>query len=430
MPEVRDLRQRRGEIVARLKELVERAEAEKRELTAEERTGYDAGWKEQGELKNQIAQRAALAEVERELATSQGTVAARAYQPSGETRQDYQAGGQTTGETFSYRNLKIPVSRPEVRVAVAAWLRSGPSGMAPQEFRALQADLDTVGGFLRPDQEFVARIIQNVDNAVYIRQLATVIPLPSAETLVFPRKTTDASDPTWTSELSIGSADSALAFGRTSITPHPLAKSIRVSNTLLRVSAIAIESYVQEQLAMVFAATQEAAFMTGNGAGQPLGLFTASAQGISTSRDMSTGNAQTAIAADNLRRNKYNLKIQYRNRPSTRWIFNRTVVRDISLLKDGDGQYLWRPGLTGTDPDTIDGTPVLESEYAPNTMTSGLYIGLLGDLAQYTIVDALSMQIQRVVELYAATNETGYIARLECDGKPVVEEAFSRVTLA
>ena len=40
------------------------------------------------------------------------------------------------------------------------------------------------------------------------------------------------------------------------------------------------------------------------------------------------------------------------------------------------------------------------------------------------------MQVQRLVELYAATNQVGFIGRLETDGMPVLEEAFSRVTLA
>ncbi len=71
-----------------------------------------------------------------------------------------------------------------------------------------------------------------------------------------------------------------------------------------------------------------------------------------------------------------------------------------------------------------------ESEYAPNTFTTGLYVGLLGDLSYYWIADALSMTVQRLEELYAATNQVGFIGRLETDGMPVLEEAFVRVKLA
>ena len=44
--------------------------------------------------------------------------------------------------------------------------------------------------------------------------------------------------------------------------------------------------------------------------------------------------------------------------------------------------------------------------------------------------DALYMQVQRLNELYAETNQVGFIGRLETDGAPVLEEAFVRLKLA
>ena len=38
--------------------------------------------------------------------------------------------------------------------------------------------------------------------------------------------------------------------------------------------------------------------------------------------------------------------------------------------------------------------------------------------------------VQRLVELYAETNQTGFIGRVETDGMPVLAEAFARVKLA
>jgi HK97 family phage major capsid protein len=73
--------------------------------------------------------------------------------------------------------------------------------------------------------------------------------------------------------------------------------------------------------------------------------------------------------------------------------------------------------------------PVLVSEYAPNTFTTGLYLGLIGDLSYYWIADNMSMQIQRLVELGALTNQDYFIGRMKLDGMPVLEKAFVRVTL-
>ena len=70
------------------------------------------------------------------------------------------------------------------------------------------------------------------------------------------------------------------------------------------------------------------------------------------------------------------------------------------------------------------------SEYAPNTFTSALYVGIIGDFSNYWIADAIDLEIQRLVELYAETNQTGIIGRASADGAPVLEEAFVRVALA
>jgi HK97 family phage major capsid protein len=118
------------------------------------------------------------------------------------------------------------------------------------------------------------------------------------------------------------------------------------------------------------------------------------------------------------------------HRRAAKWIFHRDGVKMISKLKDGNGQYLWQPGLRAGDPDTILGLSVYESEYVPNTFTSGLYVGMLADFKWYYIADALDIEIQRLEEIKAETNQIEFIGRLKNDAMPVLEEAFVRVTLA
>ena len=81
-------------------------------------------------------------------------------------------------------------------------------------------------------------------------------------------------------------------------------------------------------------------------------------------------------------------------------------------------------------PSTLLDRPVNESEYAPGTITTGLYTAILGDFSRYYIVDALNMEMQVVDQLYAETNQMGYILRRELDGMPVLEEAFARLKQA
>jgi HK97 family phage major capsid protein len=212
------------------------------------------------------------------------------------------------------------------------------------------------------------------------------------------------------------------------LNPSPLAKRIKVSQTLLRLATLSAEDIVMQRLGYKFAVSEEKAFLTGTGANQPLGVFTASTYGISTSRDVSTGNSTTAIAADNLFEVKYSLKGQYHSRAA--WMFHRDAVKQIAKLKDGNGQYLWVPSLQAGSPDRLLNMPVYMSEYAPNTFTTGLYVGILGDWSQYYIADTMDMTVQRLVELYAESNQVGFIGRMEVDGMPVLQEAFARVKLA
>lgn len=182
------------------------------------------------------------------------------------------------------------------------------------------------------------------------------------------------------------------------------------------------------RLAYKLSVVMENAFLNGTGVNQPLGVFTASAQGISTGRDVSTGNTATEMRFDGLIEAKYTLKAQYW--PMARWIFHRSGIKQIAKLKDGEGQYLWQPTTQQGQPDRILGLPVWASEYAPSTFTASQYVGILGDFSNYWIADALNMDMQRLDELYAATGQVGFISRVEADGMPVLEEAFVRVKLA
>jgi HK97 family phage major capsid protein len=297
------------------------------------------------------------------------------------------------------------------------------------EQRALQMDNDTLGGSMVASEMFVNQLIKFTDNLVWMRGLATVIPVRNAESIGVPSWDTDPADASWTSELGTGSEDTAARTGKRSLTPHPVAQRILISRTLARNSVRPVVEFVASRLAYKFGVVEEGAYLTGTGANQPLGVFTPSAQGISTGRDVSTGNTTTAVTADGLIEAKYSLKQQYMNSPALRWVFSRTAVKNIRKLKTGAGDYIWQAGLGGT-PGTILDVPFLMSEYAPSTFTAGLYVGIIGDFSNYWIAESMQMEMQRLDELYAATNQIGLIGRKEVDGMPVLEEAFARVTLA
>lgn len=302
------------------------------------------------------------------------------------------------------------------------------------QMKALQADNPTEGGFLVAPPMFVNDLIANIKDLLWIRQLATVQTIAMAESLGCPTLDTDLGDADWNNEIGSYSEDTALRFGMRELKPNPCTKLIKMSKTLIRKGVQDPEAIVRDRLAYRFALTEEKAFLTGSGANQPLGVFTASSQGISTSRDVTAANS-TSVVANDFMDMKYSLKAQYRARNSTRWVLHRDLVKACAKLKDSNNNFIWSSGMGPggafqNQPETLLGMPYSESEWAPNTLTSGLYVAVLGDFSKYWIADALSLEIQQLVELYAATNQVGYLARKETDGMPVLEEAFARLKLA
>lgn len=399
------LREKRAVAVKNMRDLIEKAEHEKRDMNAEELEEHTKFFNEVDGLRQQIEAEERTIEAER---------AAAEQAAADEKRKDK----KNDEETPEKRQMK----------AFRRFLLGGLRDLNDDERRALQAGSDAEGGYLRPPQEFIAMLLKNVDDAVFIRQRATKYQVTQPESLGVPTLDTDLNDADWTTELATGSEDTAMRFGKRELRPHPFAKRIKVSKKLLRSSALPIEDIIRQQLAYKFGITEEKAFLTGNGNQRPLGVFVASSDGISTGRDVSTGNTSTAITFDGLIEAKYTVKAQYWSRSD--WLFHRDAVKNIVKIKDGDGQYIWRMSVREGEPDMLLGRPMMISEFAPNTFTSGLYVGLFGDFSYYWIVDSLDMQVQRLVELYAETNQDGFIGRQESDGMPVLEEAFVRVKLA
>ena len=82
-----------------------------------------------------------------------------------------------------------------------------------------------------------------------------------------------------------------------------------------------------------------------------------------------------AVTADELIDLYHSVDPAYRASPKARFMMHDTVLAAVRKLKDGDGQYLWQPGLAGGQPSTIVDRPFSMSEYAPSTFTTGLYVG-------------------------------------------------------
>lgn len=399
--QIEALRETRAKAVADARAIVERAGSEKRSLNDSEKQQYDGYMADALRHKEDIERLEKLVEEERALASASARSAV---------------------------NRPGQQGAPDAEARMAAFRSVILGAAGADEFRALTAGTDVSAGFLNAPQEFVAQVIAKVKDICFVRGKATVYPVTSPDGLGIPSLETDPADADWSEEITAFAEDTTMAFGKRELRPHPLKKLVKISDKLLRGAAVNPETIVMDRVAYKFGVTEEKAFLTGSGNKQPLGVFTASAAGINTDRDFGAAdNAATAITFDGLIATKYGLKAQYQGKAE--WLFHRDAMKMIAQLKDGDGQYIWQPSLIAGQPDLLLGRPIMMSEYAPNTFTAGLYVGIFADFSWYWIADSLNLRIKRLNELYAATSQVGFIFDKETDGMPVLSEAFARVKL-
>lgn len=440
---LKELLAQRLKLIADARALLDKAEKEKRSLTPEESQAYDKQMDEADRLLTKAKELQTQEERKRRLESAEGNASGMLPRQTddrgvGDNSDSNRGGAGSHGELrYTPRGARSErvfrfhgaAGSTEYREAFGRFLRDGDQ-VAVHECRELTAGVATQGGYLVMPQQMAAGILRAVDDQTFIRRLATVIQVPTAASLGVPTQETNPSDPDWTAEVAEVNEDTSQAFGKRELKPVPLSKAVDVSRKLLRMVP-EIDGFIQERLGYKFGIAMEKAYISGNGANQPLGVFTASAMGVSTARDVTCGST-TAITDTGLIDMLYGLKAGYRDDPSCAWLFHRSAMAQIRKLKDNQGGYLWKPGqgLESNVGDTLLGKPVNESEYVPNTFTSGLYVGMIAAWRYYWIADSLQMEVQRLNELLARRSLVEFIGRAESDGMPTIEEAFVRGKLA
>lgn len=465
----RDFVKEKNTLWFRIKELDKAAEG--RVMTAEEKTNFEAAHADlQGliEQENRATQVGTLAGHMARTAKPELTAAIRAgagadaiddKEVRGAVQRMHQKAGQgkLTQDDVD-RFYRDHSEYNEVRARFNEYLREGTIGGVPQT-RALQADADTAGGFTVPLQVFVNQIIQQVHDDLYLYGKSSNFTVDRAESLGAPVLSNQLGLPSWGTELSVGTADTTLAFTKRELRPHPIVGEILVSKKLLRQSGIDVEALVRDQIAYKIGVRLEQALQNGQGVNQPLGFFSTDVQNpVTTGTDVTaaTSGNISSTAADDLISLKYQLKSQYWN--NAVFIINRLLAVQVRQLKDANGQFIWVPGggfsnalVSGNEPvrDTLLGAPVLMSEYTPISAAVGTastaqvtaitgnttgtpwtgYVAAYFDPKFIWTAQALSINIQHLVELKAETNQDAFIYRMEVDGMPVLGEAFARYRL-
>ncbi len=284
---------------------------------------------------------------------------------------------------------------------------------------ALSIGEDTEGGYTVPD-EFERRLIQALEENNIFRQMATVIKTNNGT-----RKIPIANDTMEAQWIDEGEEipETDTKFGQTTLSAYKLGTMIKISNELLHDSAFDLASYIAARFGVAMGNAEERAFFTGDGDKKPLGILdeTGGAQlGV-------TAASQTAITFDEIFDLYYSLKSPYRR--NAQFVCNETILLQLMKLKDKNDNYLWKPSLDIAKPDTLLGRPIRTSSFMPG-IAKGERVLLFGDLKHYWVADRQNRTFRRLNELYARTDQVGFLTTQRVDGRLILPEAVKVLKMA
>ena len=320
-----------------------------------------------------------------------------------------------------------PTSKPVMGAPMAEAPKKGMSGTASDEYRcafwdmmrgaqtaevrnALSVGEDTEGGFTVPD-EFERQLIHGLEENNIFRRMAHVIRTASGT-----RKIPIANDVMEASWIDEGEEipETNTKFAQTTLSAYKLGTMIKVSNELLHDSAFDIAAYIAERFGVCMGNAEEKAFITGTGEKQPTGLLADTGAELGV-----TAASETIVTFDDIFQLYYSLKAPYRRKAA--FLCNEAVMLQLMTMKDGQGQYIWKPSLDIAKPDTILGHPVYTSMYMP-APAKGEKAICFGDYSFYWVADRSNRTFRRLNELYARNDQVGFLTTQRVDGKLILPE--------
>ena len=276
---------------------------------------------------------------------------------------------------------------------------------------ALSVGEDSEGGFTVPD-EFERKLVEALEGNNIFRGMATVIRTSSGT-----RKIPIAEDTGEASWIDEGEEipESDTTFGQTMLSAYKLGTMIKISNELLNDSAFDLASYIARRFGVRMGNAEERAFITGDGVGKPLGLLDDAGAKVGV-----TAAKTTAISFDEVFQLYYALKAPYRKKAE--FLCNEALVLQLMTIKDNNANYIWKPGLDIGKPDTLLNRPLKTSAFMPE-VAAGNKVMAFGDYSYYWIADRQNRTFRRLNELYARTDQVGFLTTQRVDGKLILQEA-------
>ena len=288
-------------------------------------------------------------------------------------------------------------AKAEYKAGFEKWFRKGIEGNLAQ--LAVQASAstldDTAGGFLVPE-EMAATIDRIAGVTSAMRRLASVITIgtDTYKKLVNQGGATSG----WVGEKSERGETATPILAEIAINTKEIYAMPAATQTLLDDSSVDIAAWLGNEVAIEFAEEEGQAFIKGNGVNKPKGLEAYSTVANASYAwgkigHIASGAASTFTNADKLFDLQHALKPIYRNGAS--FLMNDATLLHIRKFKDGEGNYLWRPGLLEGAPDTLLGKPVEIDDNVADIGQNAYPIYFANFKRAYLIIDRLGIRVLR-----------------------------------
>ncbi len=445
----KELREKRAALIKQGREICDKAEAEKRQQTAEERAAWDKifggigpdGAKIVGEEERMMAEIVKLERLElaeADLRSRPNVIVPGKENATGDDGSKRDGGVTEETRELAFRGWCRRQSGMELsdahmdacrRTGIKPDVKELPIALYPGEYRRTKmhvrdkwngiesrspgsnlpqaSTLSSAGGYTIPEG-FVNNLEQALLQFGGIREMADVMRTASGNDLPWPT----VNDTTVKGAI-IGE-NSAVTGGDMTFSTvifrayKYYSKLILCPAELIEDSAFNLPAFIGEACGIRIGRIQADHFTTGTGAGQPYGAVTQATLG-------KTATSATAISADDIMDLAQSVDPAYR-KTGCAFSMNDAILFAVKKLKDGMGRYLMQPSLAMGSPDTLLGYPISINQSMDSTVSSGKKTILFGQHSKYKIRDVAEIRLRRLVERYAEYDQEGFIMFMRSDG--------------
>lgn len=261
MDKILKMRAERGEVITSMRALLDKAEAEKRDLTAEETAQYDAMKSKCDKMEKDIKRLEDLEAIEAAAILAKPAkpgngAAAVAMRPRYGKLVAFRGDG---AEERAYRSGQWIAATLFGNAAAAQWCAD--HGMDIRN--AQSGNVNTKGGVLVPD-EFESAIIDLREEYGVFRREANVMPM-ARDTLVIPRRTGGLTAYFTSENPSSAITESDATWDNVSLTAKKLATLTRMSSEIAEDAVINMADWLAREIAYAFATKEDDCGFNGDG---------------------------------------------------------------------------------------------------------------------------------------------------------------------